>query len=260
MNRILLAAAVAVAVAAGATTRTPRDSGFLFRSLRVDGREYLYALYVPRSYRGDRPWPLIVFLHGSGESGTDGSKEIAQGLGNAIQWDASGWPALVLLPQKPDEDSEWEQHEAAVMTILHHVRRAYRVDPERISLTGMSQGGHGAWVLGARHPELWSAIAPVCGYAAARRGTGTSGVPPPFEGTAEELAAHLGSVPVWAFHGEVDDVVPVAETRELAAAVKAAGGTVKVTVYAGVNHGSWDRAYREEGLAAFLLASRGGRR
>ena len=260
ISRILLAGGVAVLALGCAAARPAAERGFLLRELRVGERTYLYALYVPRAYSADRAWPLVVFLHGRGESGADGSKQIAQGLPSAVQWDAARWPTLVLAPQKPDEDGEWEQHEAAVMAILELVRQEYRVDSDRIALTGMSQGGHGTWVLGARHPELWSALVPVCGYAGARRGAAGPGLAPPFEGGPEELSAPLAGVPVWAFHGEDDDIVPAAETRAMAAAITAAGGTVEATVYPGVNHGSWDRAYREEGLPAFLLAPRRGRR
>ena len=256
-----LAAALTTPLALScAAARPAAERGFLLRELQVGERTYLYALYVPRAYSADRAWPLVVFLHGRGESGTDGSRQLAQGLPSAVQWDAARWPTLVLAPQKPDEDSEWEQHEAAVMAILELVRQEYRVDSERIALTGISQGGHGTWVLGARHPELWSALVPVCGYAGARHGAAGPGLAPPFEGGPEELAAPLAGVPVWAFHGEDDDIVPAAETRAMAAAITAAGGTVEATVYPGVNHGSWDRAYREERLPAFLLAPRRGRR
>jgi predicted peptidase len=174
-----------------------------------------------------------------------------QGLGPAIQWDAARWPAIVVFPQKPSPASEWESHEAAVMALLERVRDEYNVDGARIYLTGMSQGGHGTWILGARHPELWAALAPVCGYAGARfagAGAGTA--------TPASLAGTLRTIPVWAFHGADDVVVPVAEATAMIDALKAAGAAPapRLTIFPGVDHGSWDPAYRGSGLAEWLFA------
>ncbi len=229
-------------------------TGFLFRSLTLDGKVLNAAVYVPRSYDPARAWPLIVFLHGSGESGTDGSRQLAQGLPRELVWNPQAWPFIVLMPQKASEDEEWELYDAAVMTLLAQVRREYAVDPERIVLTGLSQGGHGAWVLAARHPATWSAVVAVCGYGPARRRQ-----PGVFDGTPAELAAAIGATPVWAFHGAADDVVPVAETRAMADALASAGGAPRVTIYPGVGHGCWERAYGEPELPRWLLAQRRGR-
>ncbi|HVN75527.1 MAG TPA: dienelactone hydrolase family protein [Thermoanaerobaculaceae bacterium] len=226
-------------------------TGFLFRSLTLDGRVLKAAVYVPRGYDPARTWPLILFLHGSGESGTDGSRELAQGLPRELVWNPDAWPFIVVMPQKPSQDLEWEQLETEVMTLLAQVRREYSVDPTRLVLTGLSQGGHGAWVLAARHPGMWAAVVPVCGYGPARRpGSGD------LTGTPGELAARIGSVPVWAFHGEADDVVPVGETRAVVDALKAAGSPPRVTIYPGVGHGCWERAYGEPELPRWLLAQR----
>ncbi len=250
------AAALVSALLAGGCAGGPPPSGagripvgFLFESFRTGGGTFRYAVYVPGAYDGTSAWPLILFLHGKGESGTDGHKMTRTGLGPAIRRRPEEWPFLVLFPQKPTEDSEWEEFEPAVMETLARVRTRYRVDPSRIYLTGLSQGGHGTWVLGARHAGLWAAIAPISGYAG-------SPLPDPsaFHGPASELARPLASTPVWAFHGGEDPVVPALATLDLAAALRDAGGDPRVTVYPGVKHDAWDRAYRDEGLAAWLLA------
>ena len=227
------------------------STGFLFKSLAHEGRDLKYAVYVPRGYDPSRPWPLILFLHGSGESGTDGSRQLAQGLPRELVWNPDRWPFIVIIPQKPTQDAEWEQYELELMTMLAHTRREYNVDPAHFVLTGLSQGGHGAWVLGARHPELWAAVVPVCGYGSARfLASGAS------KGTPAEVAEGLKRIPVWAFHGEADDVVPVRETRVMTAALEAAGAHSRVTIYPGVGHGCWERAYGEQELAVWLLARR----
>src|SRR5262249_11286470 len=109
-------------------------------------------------------------------------------------------------------------------------------DEKRVYLTGLSQGGHGTWMIAADHPELWAAIAPICGYLEPKR-----------------VIEKIKSIPVWCFHGEADDAVPGRQTSDLAAAAKAAGGDVKITTYPGVGHNSWDKAYREEKLGAWFL-------
>ncbi len=250
---VTLAAFVVAGGLAGGAAAGGSDvlTGFLFKSFSQEGRELKYAVYVPRGYDPSRAWPLILFLHGSGESGTDGSRQLAQGLPRELVWNPDRWPFIVIIPQKPSQDAEWEQYELELMTILAHARREYNVDPARLVLTGLSQGGHGAWVLAARHPELWAAVVPVCGY-----GSGRSGAPTVFTGTFTELAEGIGGIPVWAFHGEADDVVPVRETRAMIAALEAAGTHPRVTVYPGVGHGCWERAYGEPELPGWLLAQR----
>ncbi len=257
MKRVffLLAIVTLAAVFTAMSLRRPAPpaTGFLFGALDQGTTSYKYAVYVPREYDASRAWPLILFLHGSGESGNDGTRMVVQGLGSAIQWNPARWPAIVVFPQKPSQASEWEAHEDAVMKILERVRHEYNVDRGRIYLTGLSQGGHGTWVLGARHPELWAALAPVCGYGGVRHaGPGVAAA------TAGEIAGRIRSIPVWAFHGDADDVVPPAETTALIDALRAAGASPepRVTIFPDVNHGSWDPAYRDTGLAEWLFAQR----
>src|SRR6185295_7333649 len=145
-------------------------AGLLAGEIRAPGGVSLpYLVYVPRTYSPSRRWPLVLFLHGQGESGTDGWRQLLQGLPPALFAAPERWPAIVLLPQKPDPEREWESYENALLGLVDRARRSYAIDSERIVLTGLSQGGHGSWVLGARHPDLWVAVAPVCGYVAARR-------------------------------------------------------------------------------------------
>lgn len=259
-QRASWSAVLALAVVASACATSPADkgdagyTGFVFSSLELASRSYPYALYVPRSYDHRRAWPLILFLHGRGECGSDGSRQLHVGLGPELLAQPDRWPYLVLFPQKPAKDDEWEQHEAALLAMLDEVSGRYNVDPNRVLLTGLSQGGHGTWVLGARHPERWAALVPVCGYAGA-----PIGFPPVrslssrFEGSAADLAPALAALPIWAFHGEADDTVPVAATLELVAAAQRAGGSPKLTVLPGVGHNSWDAAYRNPQLAEWML-------
>lgn len=214
-------------------------TGFVFGEASSGGQTLKYAVYVPRGYTPEREWPLILFLHGRGESGSDGQKQIIQGVGRDILWNAERWPAVVLFPQKPDQAAQWEAYEPALMALVARAREQYSIDEDRIALTGLSQGGHGAWALGAAHPELWSAVAPICGY------------PRPLKPDA--IAAALRRTPVWAFHGDADDIVPPSDSAVIIEALRSAQGDVRFTLYPGVSHNSWDRAYAEKDLPAFLM-------
>lgn len=221
--------------------------GFLFGEHTLpDGGAMNYAVYIPRDAHKSRdPLPCILFLHGRGESGTDGNKMLIQGLGAAVQWNADAWPFVIIFPQKPDPNRPWDDYASDVMQILSRVRSQQPIDGRRIHLTGLSQGGRGAWVLAARNPGAFAAVAPVCGVA-------------PTE-SPKSIAAALGDTPVWAFHGELDDVVPPASTRAIIDALRAERSTragtaeTKATFFPKANHNAWDPAYRETDLAGWFL-------
>jgi len=238
------AAWAALAVVAGlAAPAVGAATGIITREVTVDGTAHRVALRVPDDYDPSRAWPLIVFLHGSGECGVDGVRQTQTGLGPAVAARPDNWPCLVLMPQKPTDAEEWEEHEDLVLAAIADVRASWRIDPDRIALTGMSQGGHGTWLIGARHPELFSCLAPVCGY-----------------GRARTIAPRVTALPVWAFHGLRDDVVDPAETtaiiqeiRRLRSAAGLPAEDARMTLYPNANHNSWDAAYGEPGLPGWLL-------
>ena len=164
-------AALLLSAALGASPDADSARGVLLDEIRAGGETLRYAVYVPRDYDSapsPAGWPLVLFLHGRGECGTDGLRQLTQGLPQALFAAPADWPVIALFPQKPDADREWEQYEPAVMALVAAARARFAIDPERIYLTGLSQGGHGAWVLGSRHAELWAAVVPVCGYLASR--------------------------------------------------------------------------------------------
>lgn len=254
--RVLTALAAAGGIfAAAAPARSETQTGFLFKTLKLGKDEYRYTVYVPRAYDGSKDWPLIVFLHGSGESGTDGWAPVVQGIGRAIMAAPEKWPFIVIFPQKPEVGDEWEQLDDVVMAMLRSAEKEYKVDKSRLYLTGLSMGGHGAWTLGAAHPDLWAAIAPIAGYADAADPTlKRRPLPRPFfTGSAADLAVHLKHMPVWAFHGAADDVVPLKDDQSIVSALNAFGNNAKLTLYPGVGHGAWDQAYQTENLGDWFL-------
>jgi predicted peptidase len=192
--------------------------------------------------------PAIVFLHGKGECGTDGQKQAAVGIGPAILLEPYEWNCIVIMPQKPDPAKEWDDYDQMVMDQLAAAQREWNIDPARITLAGLSQGGHGTWVIGSHHTDVFAAIAPICGH----------GEP---AGIADALAA--AGTPVWAFHGLNDDVVSPDETRRMVEAIQEArasagarGPEPRLSLFPDANHNSWDQAYRQEGLAAWLLGQK----
>jgi predicted peptidase len=213
-------------------------SGFLERSITVDGSARRYVVYVPRSYSPATPIPAIMFLHGSGECGDDGLKQVGQGIGREVMSHVDRWPAIIIFPQKPTPAKPWEDFEPMVMGILASVKTEYSIDQNRIYLTGLSQGGHGTWMLGAMHNTTWAALAPICGLM-----------------DSSEPAAKVKDLPIWCFHGDADRVVPVKQSRMMIDALHAVGANnVQYTELPGVDHNSWDAAYSNEQFAKWLFA------
>lgn len=221
------------------------DSGgrFEYPTFRLKGVTHRYAVWLPPGYAAVGSLrPAIVFLHGSGESGTDGERPARIGLGPALQAHPERWPFVVVFPQKPTADEEWWEHEALVFAALADARRRFRLDEQRVALAGMSQGGHGVWMIGARHPERWRCLVPVCGY-----------------GRAQTVATRIRNVPVWCFQGMKDDVVLPHETQEIVRwlrELKQSGGldttNLRATFYPDANHNSWDPAFAEAELPKWI--------
>jgi len=232
------------------------QTGFLDRSITVGNRAYHYQVYVPADYASKPTWPAILFLHGAGERGTDGLVQTNVGLGAAIRQNASRYPAIVVFPQVP-LDSQWVGTPADMaVAALQQTMREFHVDASRVYLTGLSMGGHGTWYIAYRHAELFAAIVPICGWVRdfpMFRGS-VPVVPGDSASVMTTLAQHLGKVPIWIFHGEVDQVVNVNGSREPAAALKAAGANVQYTELLGLNHNSWDAAYGSDEFVRWLFA------
>ncbi len=213
------------------------ERGVLLRNVKVGGVERKYAVYVPREYDATKPWPLIVFLNGMGECGEDGQKQLAVGLMPAILAHSAAWPFIVVCPQKPVSKTQWIDHDELVMATLAATMNEYRIDADRVYLTGLSQGGAGTWAIGSRHADVFAALVPICGY-----------------GTFTDVeAAKLKGMPIWAFHGGKDDVVPPQKSQILIESVTAAGGSPLLTVFPKANHNSWDEAYRTQKLGEWFL-------
>ena len=252
---------------AGTGAAMAGDTGFLDRSVVLDGVSYRYQVYVPLGYTPDKRWPIALFLHGSGERGDDGSKQSEVGLGAAIRVDRKRFPMIVVMPQaRPD--TRWSGAMAAqAMKALDQSSAEFHGDPQRTYLTGLSIGGQGVWLLAAAYPHRFAAIAPVCGFLQLANDDDVidplwnravlEQFPELLAGNPEAaMVKRIGRTPAWIFHGAADDLVAPEISRRMVAALKAAGAEVRYSELEGVNHGAWDRAYAEPDLVSWLLAHR----
>ncbi|HXN16683.1 MAG TPA: prolyl oligopeptidase family serine peptidase [Usitatibacter sp.] len=230
------------------------ETGFLNRSVSIEGSMHRYQVYVPARYRASVAWPVILFLHGSGESGTDGLLQTEVGLGTALRRYPDRYPAIVVFPQTPSDKSGNAVITKIALAALDKTLHEFATDASRVYLTGLSMGGGGAWYLAYRHPERFAALVPICARVAIAGESASEVIPG--ESAYQRLAKRLRKLPVWIYHGDSDTVVPVAESRQAFAALKAAGGDVRYTEIAGGNHNAWDTAYQSEQLPAWLLKMR----
>ena len=198
-----------------------------------------YLLYLPEGYDPQSPkrWPLILFLHGAGERGNDIWKVAKHGPPK-IDTQIADFPFIVVSPQCPD-GQVWSDD--LLLALLDEAERKFAVDPHRVYLTGLSMGGFGAWNLGLSHPEKFAAIAPICG--------GGDFITPYLADKAK-----LISLPVWAFHGAKDPVVPVEESQRMVNLLKKMGvQEVKFTIYPEAEHDSWTQTYANPELFEWFL-------
>ncbi len=233
-------------------------TGFLDRTVTIADEQYRYQVYVPADYETRTDWPVILFLHGAGERGSDGLLQTTVGLGPAIRRDPARYPAIAVFPQVP-ADSLWVGVPAEMaLAALEHTLSEFRVDRKRVYLTGLSMGGHGTWYLAYRHPELFAAIAPICGWVPDMPDfAGSVPVVPLEDGPPMQALAHrLANLPIWIFHGEMDLVVPVTGSREPAAALQSVSANVTYTEYLGLGHETWDAAYASDRFTQWLFAQR----
>lgn len=206
------------------------------------GSRLPYVVHVPPGHAsGGRRWPLVLFLHGALERGDDPARVLSTGLPAELLRDPA-FGAVMIAPQC-SSSTTWLDHGDGLLELLDEAERLWSVDASRVHLTGLSLGGMGAWMLGARAPERFASIVPVCASV------------PPRAGFPGAVAA-LKDVPVWAFHGALDPVVPVQHTLQLVETLRRAGGRPQMTLYADVGHRAWEPAYADPALKAWFVASR----
>ena len=209
--------------------------GFHIQSLKpgtADGRKYV--VYVPKNYDGVKSLPAILFLHGSGERGTDGVQSAQIGLGAAIAANPDRFPCFVVLAQATRTWASDSDDAKAALAALDEVMAAYKVDAGKQILTGLSMGGSGTWSIAAALPDRFAAIVPICG-----RGR-------------VETAPTIKNLPTWTVVGDLD-TNPLMSLREMDDALRGLGAEVHQTEYRNVPHNSWDRGYNDPALIQWML-------
>ena len=265
--RIFLGLSLSIAISsalgcAGSAFRPEPEHGFVARHVATAHGPHNYWIYRPTHHTLAQKWPVILYLHGGGERGSDGLGPTQVGLGPAVQRTLGYVPFIVVFPQCAD-NRFWALPDMAerAMAALDSAIRDYNGDPERVYVTGNSMGGFGTWYLAARYPGRFAALAPICG-----------GVkPPPWVKIPKEgrlidldgdpyasLAAKIGRTPVWVFHGGADPLVPVRESRNMVKALQHAGGLCRYTEWPGVGHESEEPTYALPELFEWMLHQRLG--
>jgi predicted peptidase len=203
-----------------------------------------YLLHLPQGYKAKgEPWPLMLFLHGAGERGSNVQNVTVHGPPKLVK-SKRDFPFVLVSPQCP-ANRHWRDDE--LLALIDEVVEKHNVDTNRIYLTGLSMGGYGSWSLGSKYPERFAAIAPICG--------GGEQIAVLLAGRQKRAA--LNSLGVWAFHGAKDTVVPLEESQRMTNAFMRAGcKDVKLTVYPDAGHDSWTQAYEEPEIWNWFLAHR----
>ena len=229
---------------------------FQTRVFEHQGNSLSYRILFHLGFQRNKKYPLVVFLHGAGERGTDNSAQLVHGMNDfARSENRAKYPCFVIAPQCPQErrwvEVDWgaAQHRmpekpsiplTATIALLDSLQQELPVDVDRLYVTGLSMGGYGAWDLAQRFPSRFAAIAPICG------------------GGDELQAPRLKSLPIWAFHGDQDTAVKPERSRNMIAAIKSAGGQPKYTEYPGVGHNSWSQTYADPLFFEWLFAQQRG--
>lgn len=203
---------------------------------KTEALDYLIAL--PGGYKkGGEAVPLILFLHGAGERGSDLDKVKLHGPPKMVE-QGHDFGAVVVSPQCPP-DTYWPEHVELLGALLDRVEERYNIDDKRIYVTGLSMGGYGTFALAAHQPERFAAAVPICG------------------GGSWLEARRLGELPLWAFHGDADQVIPIEESRQMIGYLKKIGNKqARLTTYPGVGHDSWTKAYADEAMWEWLFEQR----
>jgi len=206
--------------------------GMITREIHLD-----YMLHLPRGYSKEEPegYPMILFLHGSGERGDDINQLKRTGLARYSE-DHDDFPFIVISPQC-NEKTWWTRELDSLYALVKHVLGELNIDKKRIYLTGLSMGGFGCWHLAERYPELFAAMIPIA--------SGTEAYL-----RSPERVKVLKDLPIWAFHGEKDLVVPVEEIKKL---IPYLGKNFKYTEYPEAGHDVWTETYENTEIYGWLL-------
>jgi len=231
------------ALAQSAPTSLGRQEAKTFISHGQKTNTLAYLLYLPKAYDAEPAtrWPLTLFLHGSGERGTNIAVVTKHGPPRLVR-EGHDLPFILISPQCPDKQ-RWD--DTILLGLLDEIEARYRVDTNRVYLTGLSMGGSGTWNLGLKHPQSFAALAPICG----------SANPELVQKSDSKRMDAIKSLGIWVFHGAKDPTVPITASERMVEALKGAGcKDVQFTKYPEAQHDSWTETYNNPNLYHWLLA------
>ena len=255
---------ILLAIAAITATPIQAQTGFLDRTITMDGESFRYQVYVPSDYTSGKTWPVIVSLHGNGRQGSDGMLQTGTDFAIRIRENQSPFPAIVVFPQAR-RDTRWfyPQMQRLVMAQLARTIAELDVDTTRLYLHGYSMGATGSYRLAYKFPARFAALVVVAGrvepgvhytpdeIAVDHAANPVLAMPDPFS----TLAAGLSTMPMWIVHGDADQTVPVTQSRRLVAALRALKAPVRYTELQGADHDTApSRAYADAELFRWLLS------
>ena len=213
-----------------------KEMSQLFKKSNQGEVDLNYLLYFPDGYDSSRKnFPLVLFLHGAGERGDDLEKIKIHGIPKRIT-EGAVFPFICIAPQCPEE-GYWDRPEyvSSLIALVNEVEIQHRVDSNRIYGTGLSMGGLGILAMAIREPNLFSAVIPICG------------------GADMKNIHRLDNLPIWLFHGDRDDVIPLDNSILIYQALRSRNDHVLLTVYGDVYHDSWSQTYEDEAIYEWLL-------
>jgi len=237
------------------------NTGFIKQEMIVLQELVNYQVYLPVNYQEKEEWPLIVFLHGAGERGSNSLLATKVGLGSAIRQQSSKYPAISVFPQCP-EGKWWSSPvcERIALQSFAEVKKRFLIDKERIYLTGLSMGGYGVWHLASKTPDVWSALYVISGRV--KPGGGhqpeKNSIAAKYNGELlyQMTANAVAHIPTWIAHGENDEVVPVMESRNMYTYLLQENAQVSYTEYKDTGHNVWDMAYSNKTAINWLFAQK----
>lgn len=222
-----------------------------------DNKQLPYRILYPKSYDTTQQYPLLIFLHGSGERGNDNQKQLTHGaklFADSIQQ----YPGIIVFPQCPQgeawsfanqayvpnsENLLFHTHTGSstlglVVSLIQKMVQEESIDTSRVYLAGLSMGGYGAFELLHRFPTAFAAASVICG------------------GAITKAAIYTIETPIWFFHGTKDQVVPPQLSLHMLRGVQRGGGTAKITLFKGVQHNAWDAAFAKPDFLNWIFSKK----
>ncbi len=237
------------------------NTGFINKTLSYNEKEFSYQVYIPSAWNAEKKWPVILFLHGAGERGEDGLLQTEVGIGSSIRSNKALFTSIVVMPQchKGKWWSDIDMEKQALLALDKSIRE-YNGNTKKIYLTGLSMGGYGTWNIATKYPEKFAAIVPV-----SARSRPPEGVEPAANSIAaysnniyHDTAQKVAHLPIWMFHGEKDQVVPVSESRNIKNELdKLQKNQLKKAIYtelSGMPHNIWSAVYSRKDLYQWLFS------